>query len=68
MVLTGPHEDSDSAVHKDTLLHGETLLVVTAGDSQSVALELSSEDFAVDIRAHSSVVELTAKKEKGSIQ
>jgi len=56
---SGLHEDSDSTVDEDTLLHGESLLVVTAGDSKGVSLEFSADDFSIDIRAHSSVVEVT---------
>lgn len=55
---SGFHEDFDTAVHHDTLFHGESLLVVTAGDSESVALEFFAKDDTVDIRAHSSVVEV----------
>ena len=33
-------EQSNSAVGEDTLLHGETLLVVTAIDSQLIALQI----------------------------
>lgn len=62
-LLTLSEQDSDSAVDEDTLLHGEALLVVTAGDSESVALELVAEDLAVDIGAHPPVVEVTAKNE-----
>ena len=58
--LTLLHEDLDSAVDKDTLLHGETLLVVSTGDSEGVSLELGTENLSVDIGAHSSVVEVTA--------
>ena len=52
-------QNSNSAVDKDTLLHRETLLVVTAGDSEGVALELVAEDLAVDVGAHPPVVEVT---------
>lgn len=61
LVLTGFHEDFDTAVHHDTLFHGESLLVVTAGDSEGVALEFFAKNDAVDIRAHSSVVEVATK-------
>ena len=40
----------------------EALLVVTSGDSEDVALELFSHDFAIDFLAHSSIVEGTATK------
>jgi len=51
-------EDSDTAVDHDTLFHGESLLVVTAGDSEGVSFEFSTKNFTIDIRAHSSVVEV----------
>jgi len=58
------HEDSDSAVDKDSLLHGKALLVVAAGDSERVTLEFISQNLALDIGAHSPVVEL-ATNHKG---
>lgn len=59
--LTLLHEDSDSSVDEDALLHGEALLVVSSGDSESVTLELFSQNDSVHVRTHSSVVEVTAK-------
>lgn len=38
--LTFLHENLDSAVDQDTLLHGETLLVISTSDSESVSFEL----------------------------
>ena len=61
-LLTLFEQNSNSAVDKDTLLHREALLVVTAGDSEGVTLELVAEDLAVDVGAHPPVVEVTAKK------
>lgn len=55
----GSEQDAGSAVNKDTLLHLETLLVVTAGNSEDVALELFSHDISFDLLTHSSVVEGT---------
>ena len=46
------HEESDSSVDKDALLHGEALLVVSSGDLELVALELISKEIAVDLVAH----------------
>ena len=60
-VLTSSEKDSDTAVNHDTLFHGESLLVVTAGDSEGVSLEFLAKDDSVDIRAHSSVVEVATK-------
>ena len=61
--LTILHKNSNSAVDQDTLLHGETLLVVSTSDSESVSLKVSRENLSVDIGAHSSVVEVTAKNQ-----
>jgi hypothetical protein len=52
-------EDAGSAVNEDTLLHLETLLIVTAGNSEDVALELFTQDLAVNFLTHSSVEEGT---------
>ena len=60
--LTRSEQDTGSSVDEDSLLHLETLLVVTAGNSEDVALELFSHDIAFDLLTHSSVVEGTAKK------
>jgi len=55
--LTLSEEDSGSAVDKDTLLHGETLLVVATVDSENVALKVISQNVAVDFLTHTSVEE-----------
>ena len=62
-LLTSLHQDSDSAVHEDTLLHGETLLVVSASDSEGVALELGAKDLTINVGAHAAIVEVTAANE-----
>ena len=49
--LTLLHEDLDSAVDQDTLLHGETLLIVSTGDSEGVSLELGTENLSVESEA-----------------
>lgn len=51
-------EKSDTGRVHDTLLHGETLLVVAAGDAEDVALELISEVVAGDFSAHLYVVDV----------
>jgi len=56
---TRSEQDTGSSVDEDSLLHLETLLVVTAGNSEDVALELFSHDIAFDLLTHSSVVEGT---------
>jgi len=56
-------EDAGSAVDQDTLLHLETLLVVTASNFEDVALELFTHDIAVNFLTHSPVVEGTATQQ-----
>jgi len=53
------HQNSDSTVDKNTLLHGESLFIISTGDSQSVTLELWSQNDSVNIGTHSSVTEVT---------
>ena len=50
--LAFAEEESDTLVGQNTLLHGETLLVVSSGDSHNVALELVSESFSIDLLTH----------------
>lgn len=45
-------EKSDTGRMQDTLLHGETLLVVSTGDAEDVAFELITEVVAGDFLAH----------------
>lgn len=42
-------EKSDTVGEQDTLHHGETLLVVTAGDTENVTLPFVSKDVCVDL-------------------
>lgn len=48
----GGEQEADTVGGHDTLLHGETLLVVAAGDAEDVALELVAEGVAGDLSAH----------------
>ena len=50
-VALGQQKSDTGRVH-DTLLHGETLLVVSTGDAEDVALELITEVVAGDFSAH----------------
>lgn len=50
-VTLGEQEADTGRVH-NTLLHGETLLVVTAGDADDVALPLVAEGVSGDLSAH----------------
>jgi hypothetical protein len=51
------HEESDSTLDKDTLLHGETILIVTTSNFEDVSLEFITKVFTVDFLSHSSTVE-----------
>ena len=57
-------EELDTAVGEDTLHHGETLLVVAAGDAEDVAGELFTEVVALDLLGHAHVVKGGAGREK----
>mmetsp|Transcript_7655 Transcript_7655/g.8350 ORF Transcript_7655/g.8350 Transcript_7655/m.8350 type:complete len:221 (+) Transcript_7655:630-1292(+) len=48
-------EKSDSSLNQDTLLHGETLLVVATGDSEDISLEFVTEEVTFDFGTHLSV-------------
>jgi len=50
-VAVGEEESDTRGVH-DTLLHGETLLVVSTGDTEDVALPLVAEGVGGDLSAH----------------
>lgn len=49
-------EKADTGWVHDTLLHGETLLVVASGDLEDVALELISDGVAGNLSAHTPVI------------
>jgi hypothetical protein len=49
-------EKSDSSGMHDTLLHGETLLVVAAGDLEDVALEFVADGVARNLCTHSVII------------
>lgn len=51
--VTVSEEESGSVGEEDTLLHGETLLVVTTGDSENVTLPLVSDGVSGDLLGHS---------------
>lgn len=56
--LLGEEKSNSGGVH-NTLLHGETLLVVTTGNLENVALELITEEVGLDLLTHSLLVEAT---------
>ncbi len=43
------HEEANAALGEDTLLHGETLEIVTTRDLEDVALELVAKDVALNL-------------------
>lgn len=55
-VAVSEEETDTSRVH-DTLLHGETLLVVSTGDAEDVALELVADRVTGDFLTHAAVHE-----------
>lgn len=57
--VTLRQQQSDSGWVQDTLLHWETLLVVTTGDLEDVTLELVADSVTFDLLAHTLVVEGT---------
>lgn len=53
-------EEADTVGDKDTLLHGETLLVISAGDAEDIALPLVTKGVGGDLLRDLLVVEDTA--------
>jgi len=60
--VTLGQQEADTVGEEDTLLHGETLLVVTSGDAENVALELVAEGVARDLSRDALVVEDTTRE------
>jgi hypothetical protein len=60
--VTLAQEKTDTVGEKDTLLHGETLLVVTARDAENVTLELITDGITGNFSGHTLVHEDTAKQ------
>lgn len=57
--VTLREEEADTGRVHDTLLHGETLLVVSTGDAEDVALELIADGVTGNLSAHALVHEDT---------
>lgn len=55
--VAGAEQQSDTGRVHDTLLHGEPLLVVAAGDAKDVAFEFRTDGVAGDFLAHAAVHE-----------
>ena len=51
-------QDAHSGVGQDTLTHGETLLVVSSGDTKDVSFEFLSQDASVDLLGHTALIEV----------
>lgn len=60
--VTSGEEEAGTASEEDTLLHGETLLVVTTGDLEDEALPLVAEEISLNLLTHTLIVERAAKK------
>jgi len=56
--VTITHENSGSASHENTLFHGESVLIVAAGNLEDISLELITEVVTSDLLSHSLSEEL----------
>jgi hypothetical protein len=65
---TLPHEERHTSSGQNTLLHGKTLLVVTARDAENVALEFLTKLVTFNFGGHALVVKDTGHKEIVSTQ
>jgi hypothetical protein len=59
--VTLGQQEADTGRKEDTLLHGETLLVVTSGDAEDVTLELVTERVDGDLSGDALVVKDATK-------
>lgn len=57
-------EEAGTLVQQNTLLHGETLLIVTTGNLQDVTLPLVTEGISLDFLSHTLIVEDATKSFK----
>lgn len=62
--VTSRQEQAGTASKENTLLHGETLLVVTTGNLQDVTLPLITEGISLNLLSHTLIVKDAAIKEK----
>ncbi len=58
--LTLLEEEAHTAGVHNSLNHGETLLVISAGDAEDVALELLTEGGAINLCGHTLLKEVAA--------
>lgn len=59
--VTLGEEEADTVGEEDTLLHGETLLVVTTADAEDVTLPLLAEGVDLNVLRHALLVEASDK-------
>jgi hypothetical protein len=59
--VTLAQQETDTVGQENTLLHGETLFVVTTRDAENVTLELITEGVTRDFLGHTLIEETTAK-------
>ena len=62
MLLTSLEQNTGSSVDKNTLLHGESIFVVSSSDFEKVALESWAHVLSLDLSTHSLVEERSAKE------
>jgi hypothetical protein len=62
--VTVSKEEPDTLRKKNTLFHGETLLVVPARDTENIACPFSTKCVAIDFLRDPFVVEDTAAQQK----
>jgi hypothetical protein len=61
--VTLGHQKTDTVRQEDTLLHGETLLIVTTRDTENVTLEFVTKRVTRDFLSHTLIIETTANIE-----
>mmetsp|Transcript_37677 Transcript_37677/g.83909 ORF Transcript_37677/g.83909 Transcript_37677/m.83909 type:complete len:280 (+) Transcript_37677:192-1031(+) len=57
-LITAAHQQLNAQVGQNTLLHGKTLLVLATSDLEDVALELITQDLAINLSGNALVVEV----------
>ena len=65
-LLTLLEKDACSAILHDTLLHGETLLVVASSNFENVALVVFAHILSINLLSHSLLIEGTTAQEDKS--
>lgn len=58
--ITSVHQKAHTALSKNSLLHGETLLVTTSHDLENVSLELITKVVTNDLLSQTLVIELAS--------